>query len=177
MALQARDHKGITQTLHNIEHHAPNAEQVQAIMLVRQRARMLAFGIHQHAVPSREMSLALTALEECVMWAVASIARAEEVPAEPPWKALHENRIVEAPWTWTNPVPHAFAPNPHSHYCAACGRHPSAPVHQFHKLPETVFKVVPMPMNADEPPPPTDEDFDRHLRIRHSEDAETTDAG
>lgn len=44
---------------------------------IRRRGKALAVYMQRNCPPTRERSLALTKLEECVMWANASIARNE----------------------------------------------------------------------------------------------------
>lgn len=64
---------------HKIEmaftHHAPNDSQVERYTEIRDKAKELAYMIAQLVPDSREQSLAITKLEECVMWANAGIAR------------------------------------------------------------------------------------------------------
>jgi len=60
----------------NFRYHAPKGEQ-QRYELLWEQARILAVFINENTPASREQSLAFTALEECVMWANASIARNE----------------------------------------------------------------------------------------------------
>ena len=59
-------------------YHAPRDTQPARYELIRSRALNLAGIIVANSQPSREQSLALTALEQCVMWANAGIARNEE---------------------------------------------------------------------------------------------------
>jgi hypothetical protein len=60
-------------------YHAPKHEhQVNKYHTIRNQARKLAGTMASLAPESRELSLALTKLEEAVMWANASIARNEE---------------------------------------------------------------------------------------------------
>lgn len=58
-------------------YHAPKPGQPAKYEAIRDKAHWLAAFINETAPESREKSLALTALEECVMWANASIARHE----------------------------------------------------------------------------------------------------
>lgn len=58
-------------------YHPPKPGQMERYEALRHRARMLAEMIHFFCPPSRERSLALTKLEEVVMWANAAIARNE----------------------------------------------------------------------------------------------------
>ena len=61
----------------DFSYHAPKGDQPTRYLQIRDTAGALATGLMQNCPPSRERSLALTALEECVMWANASIARNE----------------------------------------------------------------------------------------------------
>lgn len=61
----------------DFSYHAPKGDQAERYVSIRETAGAFALGIMQNCPPSRERSLALTALEECVMWANASIARNE----------------------------------------------------------------------------------------------------
>lgn len=56
-------------------YHPPKSEQVELYHELRQTARIFAAQIITCTPESREQSLALTALEEAVMWANAAIAR------------------------------------------------------------------------------------------------------
>lgn len=58
-------------------YHPPYGNQAERYAQIRDRAFALAHHIAGHTPPSREQSLALTKLEECVMWANAAIARHE----------------------------------------------------------------------------------------------------
>lgn len=56
-------------------YHPPSGDQATKQQAVRSEARQLA-GLLKDACPEgRELSLALTRLEECVMWANAAVAR------------------------------------------------------------------------------------------------------
>lgn len=59
------------------KYHAPVADQAFRYEQIRSAARHLSTVIHLLTPPSREQSLAITKLEESVMWANASIARRE----------------------------------------------------------------------------------------------------
>jgi hypothetical protein len=61
----------------NFTYHAPKNDQAERYTELRDRAKDLAEIILTYCPPSREKSLALTKLEECSMWANASIARNE----------------------------------------------------------------------------------------------------
>jgi len=58
-------------------YHPPKADQVPRYEAVRDLAKAFAGVLMMNCPPSRERSLAMTALEEAVMWANASIARNE----------------------------------------------------------------------------------------------------
>lgn len=57
--------------------HPPKEGQPERYQLLRAQARELAYSVDANVPDSREKSLALTKLEECVMWANAAIARRE----------------------------------------------------------------------------------------------------
>lgn len=61
----------------NFTYHAPKPGQPERYQAIREIAKGLAMFIEDHCPDSREKSLAMTKLEECVMWANASIARNE----------------------------------------------------------------------------------------------------
>ncbi len=61
-------------------YHAPHGDQIVRFGIIRSEARNLAQLIVETTPASREQSLALTHLEECVMQANAAIARREEAP-------------------------------------------------------------------------------------------------
>lgn len=58
-------------------YHAPKGDQVQRYASVRDEAKEFAHFIVDNTPVSREQSLALTHLEDAVMWANAAIARNE----------------------------------------------------------------------------------------------------
>ena len=58
-------------------YHAPKDGQPERYDRIRYKAKMLAAYINEYCPDSREKSLALTKIEEAVMWANASIAREE----------------------------------------------------------------------------------------------------
>jgi len=70
---------------HQIEnafvYHPPKDGQAAKYADIRKMAKELAYMIDELVPDSREKSLAMTKLEECVMWANAGIAR-NEVPDE-----------------------------------------------------------------------------------------------
>jgi hypothetical protein len=61
----------------DFNYHAPKEDQPERYTDLRSLARTLAVRMILRCPPSRERSLALTKLEESVMWANASIARNE----------------------------------------------------------------------------------------------------
>lgn len=61
----------------NFTYHAPKGDQQMRYQSIREIAKGLAMFIDDHCPDSREKSLAMTKLEECVMWANAAIARNE----------------------------------------------------------------------------------------------------
>lgn len=58
-------------------YHPPKADQPERYVAIRSTAHQFAELLLQHCPNSRERSLALTHLEEVVMWANAAIARNE----------------------------------------------------------------------------------------------------
>lgn len=58
-------------------YHPPTADQVPKYEAIRRVAKDFAHVINDLTPESREQSLAITALEEAVMWANAAIARRE----------------------------------------------------------------------------------------------------
>lgn len=62
---------------HRFTYHAPTGSKPERFEALRNKARELAFLIAQTTHPSREQSLALTALEESIFWANAAVARHE----------------------------------------------------------------------------------------------------
>lgn len=58
-------------------YHAPKNDQPERYVLIRQTAKDFAALLSANCPPSRELSLALTKLEEVCFWANASIARNE----------------------------------------------------------------------------------------------------
>lgn len=61
----------------NFTYHAPKDDQTARYISIREKGKAFARLINELCPPSRERSLAMTKLEECVMWANASIARNE----------------------------------------------------------------------------------------------------
>lgn len=60
------------------KYHAPKPRQSEKYTSIRDKAKELAEMINALCPESREKSLAITNLEECSMWANASIARNEQ---------------------------------------------------------------------------------------------------
>lgn len=61
----------------NFKYHKPKGDQPGKYEAIRSQAKEFAILIREVCPDSREKSLAMTKLEECVMWANASIARNE----------------------------------------------------------------------------------------------------
>lgn len=59
----------------NYSYHKPTEDAVKVHEAIRNEGKRMAYLIEEECPPSREKSLALTKLEETVMWANASIAR------------------------------------------------------------------------------------------------------
>ena len=62
----------------NFTYHAPFGNQPERYEELRERGKFLARMMLNLCPPSRELSLALTKLEEAIMWANASISRNEK---------------------------------------------------------------------------------------------------
>lgn len=58
-------------------YHAPDNDQRERYESIRAHAKDFAYLIEEFCPESRERSIAFTKLDECVMWANASIARNE----------------------------------------------------------------------------------------------------
>lgn len=67
----------IAQNQRAFKYHAPKEGQSERYQQIRDKAWSVADFVIRNCPPSRERSLALTKLEEAVMWANASIARNE----------------------------------------------------------------------------------------------------
>ena len=61
----------------NFTYHPPKPGQLEKYTAIREKAKELAYLIDDACPNSREKSLAMTKLEESVMWANAAIARNE----------------------------------------------------------------------------------------------------
>jgi hypothetical protein len=62
---------------HNFKYHPPKKDQIEKYTEIRDKAKQFAHLLVLRCPESRELSLAITKLEECVMWSNASIARNE----------------------------------------------------------------------------------------------------
>lgn len=67
--------KAIAQVDRAFTYHAPNPNDVPVLSLLREKARGLALMIVKSVPEGRERSLAMTKLEETIMWANAGIVR------------------------------------------------------------------------------------------------------
>lgn len=61
----------------NFTYHSPKGDQAARYQTIRTYGQALARIIMNNSIPSREQSLAITKVEEAVMWANAGIARNE----------------------------------------------------------------------------------------------------
>lgn len=61
----------------NFTYHTPKGNQAERYTSLREKAKELAIFINENCPDSREKSVAITELEDAVMWANASIARNE----------------------------------------------------------------------------------------------------
>ena len=61
----------------NFKYHSPKEGQPEKYTMIREKAKELAYLIDGNCPNSREKSLAITKIEEAMMWANASIARNE----------------------------------------------------------------------------------------------------
>ena len=59
----------------DFRHHAPSTEKVMRHKIVRNKCKELALFILENCPTGRERSLALTKIEEAMMWTNAAIAR------------------------------------------------------------------------------------------------------
>lgn len=76
MSLTPADVPLYQRTVFNMTHQPVDVEQLNRIEEVRNAGKRMAGIVYQNSqMRSRERSLAITNLEEAVMWAVASIAR------------------------------------------------------------------------------------------------------
>ena len=56
-------------------YHPPNEEQIKKIQSIRKALKEIAYILEDNCPPSRESSIALSKLEEVMMWATAAIVR------------------------------------------------------------------------------------------------------
>ena len=76
--LEEKGDKLMNKTIeNNFMYHVPKEGQPQKYEMLREEAKKLAYIIEELCPSSREKSLAVTKLEEAIMWANASIARGE----------------------------------------------------------------------------------------------------
>lgn len=66
----------------NFSYIAPRSDQVPRYQIIRSTGKVFANELMRLCPPSRELSIAMTKLEEVVMWANAAIARNEVVNSE-----------------------------------------------------------------------------------------------
>lgn len=81
-------------------YHPPQGNQAERYSYIRDWAKWLALQICNITPESWEQSLAITALEECVMWANAAIARNETTPVTPDLKTQSREEFY-ANWQQT----------------------------------------------------------------------------
>lgn len=77
ISVYALDSKTVEQLDNAFKYHTPKGDQAQKYQSLREVGKELAKMICHYSPPSRERSLALTKLEEAIMWANAGIARNE----------------------------------------------------------------------------------------------------
>lgn len=112
-------------------YHAPSRAQVGVYAEIRDRARTQAFYLLTVAPQSRELSLALSALEESVFWANAAIARngiARSAPAPENALATADLHRYERPQEGDGRVP----------VCGTCGDIESSSVHAVEPAPSSI---------------------------------------
>ena len=68
----------LARDVNNFAHHAPFGDQTERYADNRKAVLGLAILLRGNCPPSRELSLALTKLEECLMYANGAIARGEK---------------------------------------------------------------------------------------------------
>lgn len=81
----------------NFTYHAPKGDQADRYSEIREMAKTISVILDKLCPQSRELSLAMTKLEEAVFWANAAIARNEKV--------VHESPVIGG--DQDNPVGHA----------------------------------------------------------------------
>jgi hypothetical protein len=68
---------GLSELARRFTYHPPKPDQINRYQDIREAGRAFATLLDRHCPDSREKSIALTKLDETVMWANASIARNE----------------------------------------------------------------------------------------------------
>lgn len=74
-ALQIEKDARVRRIDNDFKYHSPQPDQVDKYAAIRETAKVLAYLINDVCPESREKNLAMTALEQSVMWANSSIAR------------------------------------------------------------------------------------------------------
>lgn len=74
------DKRTLEQIQEAFTYHPPSADQIPRYEEIRQQGRIMAAYLVMVCPPSRELSLALTNIEQAVFWANAAIARHEKAP-------------------------------------------------------------------------------------------------
>lgn len=67
----------VEELVNRFTYHAPKEDQVERYEGIREKGLLLALEVNGSCPESRERALALTKIEEAVMWANAAIARNE----------------------------------------------------------------------------------------------------
>jgi hypothetical protein len=68
----------IEEIANRFAYHAPKDDQIERYEEIRAKGLLFALEVHGSCPESREKSLALTKIDEAVMWANAAIARNED---------------------------------------------------------------------------------------------------
>lgn len=68
----------IEELVNRFTYHAPREDQVERYEEIRAKGLLFALEVYSSCPDSREKSLAMTKIEEAVMWANAAIARNED---------------------------------------------------------------------------------------------------
>lgn len=113
------DEKAWAQINSAFKYHPPHGDQAERYTQIREQGRIMAAYLAVVCPPSRELSLALTNLQQAVMWANAAIACNERPPSSklPPLDIIDDRR----------PCPKCEAPlDPDGHrpgrwICPSCG--------------------------------------------------------
>lgn len=75
LTIKQHDVPKLARTHFNMTNHPPTEERIERIERIRDEFRHLSSMIYVNCPESRERALALTGMEQSLMWAVASIAR------------------------------------------------------------------------------------------------------